>query len=303
MKIQNRFAWPLAASVALVSASAAAQDMPQDNTTAETRDAMDSTSRTTDGFDRDRHFSGIYLQGFGGIGLLGNNRGNFEFDTNRDGNYSENVNTALGANAFSPGFANCGAFGATRDAGCAKKKEGAEYGARIGFDVRSGNVVFGGLVEGSRSESVYRSSAFSTTPANYRIDRSLDYAVSARARLGFTPGGGALFYTTGGVSYAKIDHDFSTTNTANSFTERNDGKMLWGWQAGGGTEVMLTNNLSLGVEYLYSRYKDDKYAVEVGQGTAPATNPFLLNGGGTNMRLSDKVFDTHSVRAVVGLRF
>jgi len=115
---------------------------------------------------------------------------------------------------------------------------------------------------------------------------------------------GGAYAQSSVVIYGTLDTGIQkTTNTANSFTERDDGKMIWGWQAGGGTEIMLSNNLSLGLEYLYSRYQDDKYEVEVGQGTAPATNPFLLNGGGTNLRVADRVFDTHALRATVGLRF
>ncbi|MES2301868.1 MAG: hypothetical protein V4521_07335, partial [Pseudomonadota bacterium] len=282
MSNRNRFAWPLAASAALVAMPAMAQDAQ---------------------WDRDSHFDGVYVQGAGGIALNGENGSSFSFDTNRDGNYGETVTTTTGANAFGPGFCNGGANGRTRADGCRKDRAGVDYAARIGFDKRAGNIVFGALIEGSDNEMKERSSAFSTTPAAYRIDREMRYAISARARLGFTPGGGALFYATGGGSYAKINHDFSTTNTANSFTENNDGKMVWGYQAGGGTEIMVTNKISLGLEYLYSRYKDNKYTVAVGPGTAAATNPFLLNGGGTNLRLTDKYFDTHSLRATVGFRF
>ena len=299
MRSINRFAWPMAATLALVAAPAMAQDADSMSTTAST---TTTSGVTADGFDRDRHFNGIYIQGFGGFGVGGENGNTFEFDTNRDGTYGDTVRTLSGVNAFGPGFCN-GAQGPSRASGCANDKAGAEYGARIGFDARSGNIVFGGLLEGSRNDSIERASAFSTTPAFYKIARSVDYAISARGRVGYTPNGGALFYATGGVSYAKIDHDFYTSNTANSFTEQNDGDMVWGWQAGGGTEIMLTNNLSLGAEYLYSRYKDDKYSVGVGAGSAPATNPFLLNGGGTNMRIQDKNFDVHAIRAVVGLRF
>lgn len=81
------------------------------------------------------------------------------------------------------------------------------------------------------------------------------------ARAGYTPGGGALFYVTGGGSYAKIDHSFTTTNTANAFDERRDGKMVWGWQAGGGTEIMVTRTHVW--KYLYNRYDDSKYNVAV----------------------------------------
>ena len=123
------------------------------------------------------------------------------------------------------------------------------------------------------------------------------------ARLGFTPGGGALFYGTGGVSYGKIDHEFTTTNTANSFTENDDGKMVWGWQAGGGVEAMVGDSLSIGIEYLHTSLSDDDYVVNVGAGTAPATNPFLLNGGGTNIVREDDKFDRHAVRLTTSLRF
>ncbi len=217
-------------------------------------------------WDRDSHFNGVYIQGAGGIALNGENGSTISFDTNRDGNFGEIVTTTTGANAFGPGFCNGGANGRTRAEGCRNDKAGVDYAVRIGFDKRAGNI-------------------------------------QTRARVGYTPGGGALFYATGGASYAKINHDFSTTNTANSFTENNDGKMVWGYQAGGGTEIMVTNNISLGLEYLYSRYRDNKYTVSVGAGTAPATNPFLLNGGGTNLRLADKYLDTHSLRASVGFRF
>ncbi|MBB4612365.1 outer membrane protein [Novosphingobium taihuense] len=298
MTSKTIFAWPLAATLAFVAAPSMAQDSGDDMSTTTT-----TSGTTTDGFNRDRHFDGVYIQGAGGIGMLGKNNGTFGFDTNRDGNYNDNVNTVLGANAFSPGFANCGALTSTRGGGCSTDKTGAEYAVRIGLDKRMGDVVIGGLIEGSRNESVDRSTAYSTSPAFYRIDRKLDYAISARARLGFTPGGGALFYGTGGVSYGKIKHDFTTSNTSNAFAEDRDDKMVWGWQAGGGTEIMLSDHLSLGLEYLYSRYNDNKYSVRVSQGTAPDTNPFLLNGGGTNFRLQDKHFDTHAVRAVVGLRF
>lgn len=282
MTNKHRFAWPLVASAALVTVPALAQDAE---------------------WDRDQHFSGVYVQGAGGIGLLGENGSTFEFDTNRDGNYNENVNTVAGANAFSTGFCNGGANGRDRAAGCRKDKAGAEYAARIGYDSRMGNIVAGGLIEVSRDDAKERATAFSTTPAAYRIDRRLDYAVSARARVGYTPGGGALFYGTGGVSYGKIKHDFTTTNAANSFDENNDGDMVWGWQAGGGTEIMVTNNVSLGLEYLYTDIQDDDFVVNVGPGTAAATNPFLQNGPGTDIKRSDDHFRTHSVRASLNFRF
>lgn len=253
---------------------------------------------------RDTHFDGPYISGFVGLAAQGNDGrvDTLVFDTDRNGNFNDTVRTGTGANAFSPGF--CGGRATGVGTACTKDQDRVEYGGRIGYDIRSGgNLVFGGLFEVSRPESRDFSSGFSSTPAAYTLGRQIDYALSLRGRAGYTPGGGALFYVTGGGSYAKIDHSFATTNTANAFTEVNNGKMVWGWQAGGGGEVMLTNNISLGLEYLYNRYDDDKYNVAVTQGSAPATNPFLLASGGTNIRPSDTDFDFHSLRATLGFRF
>lgn len=254
--------------------------------------------------DRDSHFDGLYVSGIAGIAAQGNDRTDtLVFDTNRDGTFNDTVATAAGANAFSTGFCNGAANGATTGAGCSKDRDRVEYGGRIGLDIRNGDFVIGGLFEVTRNNSRDFTSGFSTTPASYTIGRRLDHAFALRARAGFTPGGGALFYATGGASYAKIDHSFATTNTANSFDEVNDGKYVWGWQAGGGAEIMLTDHVSLGLEYLYNRHRDNKYRVAVGQGTAPATNPFLIRSGGTDIRPSDTDFDYHSLRASVSLQF
>jgi outer membrane immunogenic protein len=256
--------------------------------------------------DRTTHFDGPYVEGFGGLAARGSDNGtSLKFDTNGDGSYRDSVNTTTGANAFSPGFCDSQALGPSPSNGCKSDEDNVEYGGRIGYDRRvHDNFVVGGLIEASKNQAIDTTSGFSTTPASYALQRELDYSVTARARAGYTPVGGALFYVTGGGGMAKLNHRFFTTNTANSFDERRDGKMVWGWQIGGGGEIMVTDKISVGLEYLYNRFKDDKYSVAVGQGTAPATNPFLLgSSGGTRIRVSDDKFDYHSLRAVVGFHF
>src|SRR3546814_14979680 len=86
-------------------------------------------------------------------------------------------------------------------------------------------------------------------------------------------------YTTlfrSGGAYARLDNKFTTTNAANSFDD-NGKTNAWGYAVGGGAEVMVTNNIGLGLEYLYTDVKDKDYVVNVGPGTAePATHPLLL---------------------------
>lgn len=252
---------------------------------------------------REEHFDGPYISGTFGLGTVMNRTRapTVEFDTNRDGTYRDPVLTAGGADAFAPGF--CNSASTASAPSCSGKDDDWEFSGRLGLDKRMGNLVVGALIEGSKPYLSQGASGYSITPAGYSFSREIDYAISARAKLGYTPNGGALFYVTGGPSYAKIDRTFTTTNTANTFTPTNDGDMKWGWQAGGGVEVMVLDNVSIGFEYLYNRYEDGDYYVAIGQGTAPATNPFLLNGGGTNARPSDTRFDYHALRTSISLRF
>ncbi len=282
MRSFHRIAWPMAAAAVFASVPAVAQEA------------------------RDTHFNGLYV-GVAGGATMQNNDGNgqLRFDRDGDGQFNDQVLTTAGTTAFSPGYCRGAAQTATPAGGCDKGPSNTfDYAARIGYDARLGrNIVAGVLVEANKNSARQSVSGFSTTPASYTLTRKLDYGLAARGRIGFTPNGGFLLYGTGGVTYSKLKHDFSTTNTANTFDERRNGKMVWGWQAGGGGEIMVTNNVSLGLEYLYSRYRDDKYQVDVGQGTAPITNPFVLGGGGTSIRPSEKNFNIQAVRASLNLQF
>lgn len=256
-----------------------------------------------DNRDRSQDFNGPYISVGGGGTLQGSDHGEtLLFDTNLDGSYGDTVRTVGGADAFAPGFCGGAATG-TANIGCRNDKDGAEYFGRLGYDRRMGNFVLGAVIEGGRSEARDSVSGFSTTPANYVMSREADWQANARLRAGYTPGGGALFYVTGGGAYAKLDNKFATSNAVNSFTD--NGKTNgWGYTVGGGAEVMLTNRIGLGLEYLYTDIKDDDYTVNVGAGTAdPATNPFLQAGAGTDIRRSDPHFRTHSIRGTLSYRF
>lgn len=263
--------------------------------------ASSAQAQDNSGFERDTHFNGPYVSVFGGVAVQPNDiNDSLVFDTNGDGTYTDTVSTSTGANAFT-GFCNGRATSNAPTTGCSNDKDRKEYGGRIGYDMRMGDFVVGALIEGSGNDILDGTAGFSSTPAFYETQRGIDYTVAARARLGFTPGGGALFYGTGGIAAAKVNHSFRTSNTTNTFTEVNGDKMVWGWQAGGGAEVMLTNNLSLGLEYLFNRFKDDKYYVQASGGGA--TNPFVVSGNNVRFQPSSENFTYHSVRASLSLQF
>ncbi|RHW17946.1 porin family protein [Sphingomonas gilva] len=248
-------------------------------------------------------FTGFYVGGSFGYTVQPNDIGErVLFDTDRDGDFDEDVLTAADANAFSPGFCNGFSTNATPAGGCVNDRDDIEYFGRIGFDKQFGGIVVGIVGEAGKSEATDSVTAFSTTPASYTFTRSTDWQAGLRGRIGYTPGT-TLFYATGGGAYAKMDHQFTSTNGANSFTGNGEND-AWGWSAGGGVEQKIGRNFSLGLEYLYTRLNDDDYEVAVGPGTAPETNPFLLvDPTGTDMRRSQGDFNTHSLRATAAFRF
>lgn len=247
-------------------------------------------------------WEGFYVGGTFGLGAQPNDGGEtILFDTNRDGVFGDTVNTAAGANAFAPGFCNGRAFANNAGAGCRGDRDDFDYSVRAGYDVQAGNIVYGVLVEGSKSDSIDSVTAFSSTPAAYQFTRKLDYSVGARARAGLAFKG-ALFYGTGGVTYGKIKNSFFTTNAVNSFAD-NGKTNSWGYTVGGGVEGKIFPNFSLGLEFLHTTFVDDKYRVNVGPGVAPPTNPFLLVSGGTDFRRSDPKFRQNSIRVTGTVRF
>lgn len=263
--------------------------------------AQDDTTVASD--DTGPRYNGVYI-GFGVGATMEPNHGQQSLVFNRGGGPTGNgLSTATGANAFSPGFCG-GAFNSTTPGDCRPDRLRPDYSVKIGVDSRSGRFVAGVLLEGQINRTRSSISAFSTTPAAYQITRGLDYGFSLRGRLGFTPDyGGGLFYVTGGPSYSRLRHTFVTTNAANQFTSSNDGSWVLGAQAGGGGEVMVTPHVGLGIEYLYNHFRDNKYYVTASQGSAPATNPFVLGGTTTTIRNSYPNYNFHTVRATLSFHF
>ncbi len=225
------------------------------------------------------------------------------FDRNLDGDYSDTVRTAGGADAFSPGFCNGRYLGPSNVLGCTNDRDNIGYMARLGYDQQYGSLVVGIVTEAGRTEIKDYVTAFSTTPASYVFERGVDYIASVRARVG-AAADTTLFYGTFGPTYANLRNRFRTTNTANAFAARG-GKDSWGFSAGGGVEQRIGRNFTMGLEYLYTQLNHDDYVVRVSQGTAPATNPFVLapNTVGTDLLRSDPKFAWHSIRVATGYRF
>lgn len=249
-------------------------------------------------------WNGFYVGGFAGGVTTSNDDETVVFDTNLDGTYGDTVNTTAPANAFSPGFCDGSPNGNNAGAGCTDDKEvSGEFGVRFGYDWQTGPLVAGVVLDASKLEAQDGVTAFSTTPANYFFQREVQNLLAVRVRLGFAAGR-FLPYITGGYASGEIRDTFSSSNTANSFTNTAVNSEGDGYQIGGGVETMVTDRISLGAEYIFTDLDAEPTVVRVGPGTAPATNPFLLvNPAGTNMRRSSDSAELHSFRITAAYRF
>jgi opacity protein-like surface antigen len=251
-------------------------------------------------------WEGFYVGGHAGSAELDDDGGeSIRFDTDLDGDFGDQVTTATGANAFSPGFCGGAASGPTPAGGCRGNSDDSneDYGLRAGYDWQRGSLVFGVLGEVARGGMTDSVTAFSTTPAFYTMHRELGTQLALRGRVGFTFGDGDnLLYGTGGVFWTSIENRFTTSNGVNTFTDSGDSDEV-GLQFGLGYERRFADAFTVGIEYLMSNLADDDYRVRA-QGPAPATNPFILvNSAGTDFRRSNGDISVSSLRLTLNYRF
>lgn len=226
------------------------------------------------------------------------------FDTNLDGNFGDTVRTAAGADAFSTGFCP-GSFNTNAAPGGCRgdDKTDVELSVRGGYDYQIGQFVVGGVIEYSRLELQDAVTAFSITPAAYNFTRKLSDVWAFRARGGYAFGD-TLVYATGGYAVGNMKHSFTTTNGVNVFPKTGGGDAK-GYQLGVGLEHKLTQNVSIGAEFLRTSLNDDDFGVRAANsGTTAATNPFLLvNTAGTDFRRTDDDFEFNSFKVTASYRF
>lgn len=254
---------------------------------------------------QDRNWSGPYIGVYGGFTQEnGQEDERLRFDRNLDGAYGDTVSTAAGADAFSPGYCGGRANGNSQPQGCQDDAGGSFGGIRAGYDMQFGPIVAGVVADYGMGNQSDAATGFSTTPANYTFVRKLESVAALRARLGYA-WGPALIYATGGVARGSLENRFFSSNTANTFTPSVDDDEADGHQLGGGVEYRLAPNLSVTGEYLYTSLDAGDYVIRVAQGTAPATNPFVLapNTTGTDMIRSNSRFGMHAVNIGMSYRF
>ena len=249
-------------------------------------------------------WAGGYLGVTVGQADSGDDNDTILFDNDLNGSFGDTVNTAAGANAFSPGFCDGEAISPTPAGGCERNGGSSDYSFRGGYDWQMEGWVFGVVAEYGDNGIRDAVSAFSVTPARYTMEREVDGLFALRARAGFAVGetGNNLVYATGGYARADVKNAFYTSNAVNTFTTSGDDSAS-GYQLGLGWERRFGTNFSLGLEYLHTSLDDDSYRVRA-QGPAPATNAFIrVNPAGTDFRRSDDSLDFNTVKLTASWRF
>ena len=153
--------------------------------------------------------------------------------------------------------------GAT-DVGIDVDVDGLEGGGYAGANWQWGNFVLG-------AEGDILASGVEGSEAGLDLEQGLHG--SLRARVGIALDRFLLYGTAGGAIT-----ELEAESPAGA-----DDAALWGWTAGAGAEAMVLDNVTARVEYRYSDYEDETFTL----GNTPV----------------DTEFDTHSVRAGVGVKF
>jgi outer membrane immunogenic protein len=223
------------------------------------------------------------------------------FDRNLDGTYGDSFPN------FSPGFCGGAPTSATPASGCRKDNDGALWKVHAGYDYQFSDtvdgIVVGGVLEGGKAYLADNVTAYSTTPAVYRIGARLKETAALRGRAGYSFSTGTLIYATGGGAYGKIRNSFSTSNGVNTFTTSGAKKDAWGYTYGGGIEQKV-GPFSVGALYLFTSLKNDSYVVNASGG--PAGGPFTSQSTlatGTNFQRGFSKFGYHQMVATVSYRF
>lgn len=123
-------------------------------------------------------------------------------------------------------------------------------GGQAGFNLQSGNVVYG--LEGDLNYVAAKTSVTMASPnaGNITATTDLDWMATLRGRLGVAFGP-ALIYATGGLAVGHFKDNWGQVGFANQFSSS---KTRAGWTAGGGLEYMLTRNWTAKIEGLYSDF-------------------------------------------------
>ena len=180
-------------------------------------------------------------------------------------------------------------------------------GAAAGYDYQMGNFIVGAVIDYNyidRSTSQgFTLADPSADGASYGSDVDVKSFGTARLKAGVANDRFAL-YATGGLAYADVDVDArgrgtfvsQSGSTYDASSDSHAGKI--GYSVGAGVDVLATENVSFGLEYLYTDIGSAKTRTDFNAvGTTAAGDPDAFSAR------SKTDIDFHTVMAKAAYRF
>jgi outer membrane immunogenic protein len=144
-------------------------------------------------------------------------------------------------------------------------------GGQAGYNWQTGAFVLGVVTDfdGTTLSKTFNSTSapfggagpFLGDELNVNAKASLDWLGTTRGKVGFvaTPDNRLMIYGTGGVAYGGGSSHFSVFDNNNGiFFGGSPSSTRVGWTIGAGVEYALTNNITIGAEYLYADLGSNK---------------------------------------------
>lgn len=122
-------------------------------------------------------------------------------------------------------------------------KDGFLGGGQIGFNVQSGQFVFGAEFSGSWADITGSHTSVLDAPATYHSDLNTILLFTGRVGMAFDR---TLLYVTGGGAWTRNKFEYNDGGFVSSNTQNRTG-----WTVGAGIEYGLAPNWSIGVQYNY----------------------------------------------------
>jgi len=183
-------------------------------------------------------------------------------------------------------------------------------GGQAGYNWQTGAFVLG-IVTDFDGTTLSKNFNFSSSPftgvgphfngdtLNVNAKASLDWLGTTRAKVGFvvTPDNRLQIYGTGGVAYGGGSSHFNVYDSRyNAYWSGSPSSTRVGWTVGAGVEYAVTNNVTIGAEYLYADLGSTKILAN--------PNTFAQQFFGTNTYATAKISYNASIfRALVNYKF
>jgi opacity protein-like surface antigen len=136
-------------------------------------------------------------------------------------------------------------------------------GNALGYGLRGGvDYVMDGFVLGAVADWSFGMGDEIAKDGLYRAELNMPHLATIRARAGYTAGT-ALFYVTGG--YAQAELELKAEGIDGLGPNGSNSDWTAGWTLGAGVDIALTEQVSMGLEYLYVSLDDVSYTIDDGE--------------------------------------